>query len=47
MSGPANDAPLPLIVPDADAGDVPAMSAEIVSSETAKLKRNFIFPPFR
>jgi hypothetical protein len=47
ISGAANVAPLPLIVPAADAGDVPAMSAETVSSETAILKRDFIFPPFR
>jgi hypothetical protein len=47
INGLANVAPLPFIVPAAEAGDVPAMSAETVSSETAKLQRNFIFPPFR
>ena len=45
MSGAANVAPLPLIVPAAEAGDVPAMSAVTVSSDTAKLKRDFIFSP--
>ncbi|CAB4627217.1 unannotated protein [freshwater metagenome] len=35
MSGLAKVAPLPVIVPAADAGDVPAISAETVSSETA------------
>jgi hypothetical protein len=47
ISGDANVAPLPFIVVFAEAGETPTMSAETVSSETAILKRDFIFPPFK